>query len=411
MSGGDKPASKGPSDPVPGTDRRLVLAAAVGAGAVLWANFARGATAQTVRLHDHATHTRLVVELTGPVEFKVRRFADPYRLAIDVPGLAWTGEERNPGTGLISNVQFIRQVSAIPSIFVDLKGPVKVAHAFVLPATGTTPTRLVIDVEPSTRELFLAGAEAAPAAKIVPVVAKTGKIEPVRKLKVVAIDPGHGGIDPGAIGFSGIYEKEITLATARQLKTRLEATGRYKAVLTRGDDSSVALRQRTDIARHASADLFISLHADSIRDPSVRGLSVYTLAERASDAEAEALAAKENQADSIIGMDLSHESAEVRNILVDLAQRESRNLATRFAGRLIGELQREARLLSNTHRFAGFAVLKSPDVPSVLIEMGYLSNREDEAALKKEGYRTKLMTAVVRGVDQYFNSAVIARQM
>ena len=411
MRGGDKAASKRSSDPVPGTDRRLVLAAAVGAGAVLWANFARGATAQTMRLHDHTTHTRLVVELSGPVEFKVRRFADPYRLAVDIPGLEWTGEEKTAGTGLILNVQFARQASATQSISIDLKGPVKIARSFVLPATGTTPTRLVIDVEPSTRELFLAGAEAAPAAKVVPVVAKASKIEPVRKFKIVAIDPGHGGIDPGAIGFSGIYEKDITLAAARQLKTRLEATGRYKAILTRTDDASTALRQRTELARHASADLFISLHADSIRDPGVRGLSVYTLSERASDAEAEALAVKENQADSIIGMDLSHESAEVRNILVDLAQRESRNLATRFAARLIGELQREARLLSNTHRFAGFAVLKSPDIASVLIEMGYLSNREDEAALKKESYRTKLMTAVVRGVDQYFNSAVIARQM
>jgi N-acetylmuramoyl-L-alanine amidase len=182
-------------------------------------------------------------------------------------------------------------------------------------------------------------------------------------------------------------------------------------ILTRTDDSSLALRQRTEFARREPADLFISLHADSIRDTGIRGLSVYTLSEKASDAEAEALAAKENQADTIIGMDLTNETVEVRNILVDLAARESRNLATRFASRLIGELQREVRLLPNTHRFAGFAVLKSPDIPSVLIEMGYLSNREDESALKKEGYRVKLMTAVVRGIDQYFAPLQVARQM
>ena len=166
-------AGRGRPDLGPDTDRRLVLAAAVGAGALLWANFARGATAQVVRLHDHNTHTRLVVELSGPVEFKVRRFADPYRLSVDVPGLEWSGEDNAAGAGLISNVQFVRQGSVSPSISIALKGPVKVARSFVLPATGTTPTRLVIDVESSTREVFLAGAEAP--AKAVPVAVKIGR--------------------------------------------------------------------------------------------------------------------------------------------------------------------------------------------------------------------------------------------
>jgi N-acetylmuramoyl-L-alanine amidase len=380
------------------------------ASSALWPRLAGAATAQTLRLHAHPAFTRLVVELSAPVDFKVRRLTEPYRLAIDVPGLAWSAPEGGAPTGLISKVQYLRQTSAEPQISVALTGPARVLHAFLLPATATTPTRLVVDLEPTTAEAFLAGAEA-PAAKAVPVVAKAPPARPAPRRKVVALDPGHGGIDPGAIGFSGIYEKEITLAAARQLGARLEATGRYRVILTRHDDSSLALRQRTELARKGAADLFISLHADSIRDPGVRGLSVYTLSERASDAEAEALAARENQADSIIGLDLSHETAEVRGILVDLAQRESRNLATHFAGRLIGQLQREVRLLPNTHRFAGFAVLKSPDIPSVLIEMGYLSNREDEAALKKEGYRTKLMTAVLRGVDQYFASTLVARQL
>ncbi len=386
-------------------DRRLVLASAM--AAALWPTLARAATtAQSVRMHDHNTHTRLVVEFTGALDFKIKRIADPYRLVIEVPGLAWSGPEQAEGAGLISRVQYGRQGTATSNFSVDLKGPVKVAHAFVLPPTGATPTRLVIDVEPATREVFLAGAEPVSSKQVAQ--SKT-KIEPVRK-KIVAIDPGHGGIDPGAIGFSGIYEKDITLAAARQLKQRLEGTGRYKAVLTRQDDSSLALRQRTEIARRAPADIFVSLHADSIRDPGVRGLSVYTLSEKASDAEAEALATKENQADTIIGMDLSNETVEVRNILVDLAGRESRNLATHLAGRLIGELQRDVKLLEHTHRFAGFAVLKSPDMPSLLIEMGYLSNRLDESALKSESYRGKLMAAVVRGLDQYFAPTQVARQ-
>ena len=224
------------------------------------------------------------------------------------------------------------------------------------------------------------------------------------------LDPGHGGVDPGAIGASGIYEKIVTLAAARQLKTRLEDTGRYKVVLTRERDVSVGLTERRDLAHDAGADIFVSLHADSIANKTVRGLSVYTLSEKASDAEAAALADQENGADRIIGVDLSHETQEVRHILVDLAQRESMNLATRVATRLIDQLRREAMVLRNGHRFARFAVLKSPDIPSVLIEMGYLSNTEEETALKTEAYRAKLMAAVVRGLDEHFGAIQSARR-
>ena len=155
----------------------------------------------------------------------------------------------------------------------------------------------------------------------------------------------------------------------------------------------------------------MSIHADSIGNKDVRGLSVYTLSEKASDREAAALAERENNADLIIGMDLSHESKDVRHILVDLAQRESMNLATKLATKLISQLQRDVKLLRNTHRFAGFAVLKSPDIPSVLIEMGYLSNREDEKALKQTDYREKLMAAVARGLDDHMGTVQSARRL
>jgi N-acetylmuramoyl-L-alanine amidase len=390
------------------TGRRFVLAA--GAAVTLIPVSARAAIANAVRLHDHITHTRFVVELSDDVSFKLRRLADPYRLAIDVAGLQWSVQD-SPSlpVGLISGVQFKPQDSVKADILLSLSGPAKVARSFVLPATAATPTRLVIDLEPTTRELFLAEAVAAPhVTKAAAVVSRQAEAP---RRKVVVLDPGHGGIDPGAIGSSGTYEKHITLSAAKQLKARLEATGRYKVILTRDSDDSLALRKRTEIAHDAAADIFMSLHADSIHDPSIRGLSVYTLSEKASDAEAEALAAHENQADIIIGMDLTSQPPEVRNILVDLAQRESRNLATQLADKLIGELQREVRLLPNTHRFAGFAVLKSPDIPSVLVEMGYLSNHSDEASLKKDAYRAKLMAAIVRGLDQYFSPSVIARAM
>jgi len=218
----------------------------------------------------------------------------------------------------------------------------------------------------------------------------------------IVIDPGHGGVDPGAIGVSGIYEKAITLSVARDLKEHLERTGRYHVRLTRDRDVFVRLRDRVSMARQYSADLFVSLHADVVKDPQIRGLSVYTLSQNASDGEAQALADKENKADLIAGIDLSHESADVANILIDLAQRETMNRSAGFAGEIVEELGRETPLLANTHRFAGFAVLKAPDVPAVLIEMGYLSNDVEERSLRQPEYRGKLSKAITRAVDRFF---------
>lgn len=227
---------------------------------------------------------------------------------------------------------------------------------------------------------------------------------------VVVIDPGHGGVDPGAIGVSGIYEKYITLAVARELKAALEKNGRYKVFLTRDRDIFIRLRDRVAIGRQYNADLFISLHADSVANPQLKGLSVYTLSQNASDSEAQALADKENKADLIAGIDLSHESADVANILIDLAQRETMNRSAGFAGGVVDEVGRETSLLGNTHRFAGFAVLKAPDVPSVLIELGYLSNETEERNLRQPEYRAKLAKGVSRAVDRFFLQGQKARR-
>jgi N-acetylmuramoyl-L-alanine amidase len=164
------------------------------------------------------------------------------------------------------------------------------------------------------------------------------------------------------------------------------------------------LRDRIGVARRHKADLFVSIHADSIGNPKVRGLSVYTLSENASDGEAHALAESENKADIIAGIDLSHESVEVTNILIDLAQRETMNLSARMAQTIVGELKRETTLLPRSHRFAGFAVLKAPDVPSVLVELGYLSNPDEERMLRTGTYREKLGRAFVRSLDNYFDA-------
>jgi N-acetylmuramoyl-L-alanine amidase len=223
-------------------------------------------------------------------------------------------------------------------------------------------------------------------------------------MKTIIIDSGHGGADPGTIGRSGIYEKHITLAMARELAKQLKQTGRFKVVMTRNRDIFIPLRKRVQIARDAGASLFISLHADAVKNRKIRGPSVYTLSERASDKEAAALAEKENKSDLIAGMDLSHESQEVANILIDLAQRESMNQSALFATQLVTDLKRRTKLLRNTHRFAGFAVLKAPDIPSVLIEMGFLSNRTDERLLQTAKYREKFSGGIVAAVRSYFSN-------
>ena len=222
------------------------------------------------------------------------------------------------------------------------------------------------------------------------------------KKNIIFIDPGHGGVDPGTIGISGVYEKHITLAMARELKRQLEQTGRFKVLMSRSRDVFIRLRDRVRLARDRKAELFISIHADTVRNRKIKGPAVYTLSEKSSDKEAQELAEKENKADLIAGVDLTHETPEVTNILIDLAQRESMNQSARFATSLIGQLKRKTRVLRNTHRFADFAVLKAPDIPSVLLELGFLSNAQDERRLRSKAYRARLAQAMSKAVGAYF---------
>ena len=249
-------------------------------------------------------------------------------------------------------------------------------------------------------------AEAAAARVSMPVPARR-PLSP-RAQRVVVLDAGHGGADPGAIGVSGVYEKDITLAAVREIRRALEETGRYKVLLTRNDDRFIRLRDRVEFARRAGAELFVSVHADSVSSRDVRGASVYTLSGTASDSEAAALAEKENKADLIAGLDLSGESSEVTNILINLAQRETMNQSAAFAGHVVEHLSDATGLLPNPHRFAGFAVLKAPDIPSVLIELGFLSNRSDERALLKSDNRMRVASAVAKAIDGYLNETMSA---
>lgn len=225
---------------------------------------------------------------------------------------------------------------------------------------------------------------------------------------VIVIDPGHGGVDPGTVSRNGVREKDIVLAFSKVLRDQLEATGRYEIHLTRDDDRFLALRNRVDIARGHGADLFVSVHADSLSRGTARGATVYTLSERASDREAAALAAKENAADIVGGVDVGQDNREVAGILLDLVQRETKNHSIFFAKRLITEMEQVTLMRTRPHRYAGFHVLRAPDIPSILVELGYLSTPADEKLLTSPQWRSKVASSMVQAIHGFFGTSRVA---
>ncbi len=386
---------------------------------------AAAATATDLRVGVHTDRTRLVVDLSSKVDVNVFSVADPNRLIVDLPEVEWRfPPDASQKGGIIDAVRYGLVQPGVSRLVLDLKQPARVANSYVMPPSEGKAYRLVLDLMPTDQASFRAAAQAQPAAPqqqaalssppaapaaagksagVKPPASPTRKPDKNRR-RVIVIDPGHGGADPGALAPSGVYEKDITLAAAKDFKRRLEATKRYEVHLTRDSDVFIRLRDRIAIARAKNADLFISLHADTLASKGVRGLSVYTLSEKASDKEAADLADKENKADLIAGIDLTSENPNVTNILIDLAQRETMNESARFAGHLVGELRHVSQVLPQAHRFAGFAVLKAPDVPSVLLEMGFLSNPLDERALTDPAYRAKMADSLVQAVARFFSS-------
>jgi N-acetylmuramoyl-L-alanine amidase len=223
-----------------------------------------------------------------------------------------------------------------------------------------------------------------------------------KNLPLVMLDPGHGGKDPGAIGVSGTYEKHVSLSTAMELRRLLEASGQYRVALTRGRDVFIPLETRVSIAQDHGASLFVSMHADALADHAVRGASIYTLANTASDAQTAALAQSENSADRFGGLPVPHVSPEVAQILASLVRRETRSGSVRFARDLAGSLDQDVPMLPHPERHAGFVVLKSADIPSVLVEMGFMSNPRDEAELRRPDHRKLIAVAMKRAVDAFF---------
>lgn len=359
------------------------------------------------RVGVHPGSTRLVLELSAAVAYKIFTLADPYRVVIDFPEVIW----RVPRTrmraakGLVTQFRFGLFQPGNSRVVIDTTAPVAIARHFIIPAKAGNPMRLVLDLKTVTRAAFLSGPRNVqspdwrrPARRRPPPSAQS----PSNGRRVVILDPGHGGVDPGTIGVSGVYEKSITLAVAKTAKKILEASGRYRVVLTRTRDVYVRLRDRFEIAHRNKAELFLSLHADSIPNKNIRGGSIYTLSDKASDKEAEDLARRENKSDIIAGADLTGYAPEVSRVLIDLAQNDTNRESWYLARNLVAELKLAIRLLRASHRFAGFEVLKSPNVPSALIELGYLSNRIDEKNLKKPKYRRRIGEAMLRAIDRYF---------
>ncbi len=243
-------------------------------------------------------------------------------------------------------------------------------------------------------------AQARPAAQPVPAPTPPPTRRPPPRL--IAIDAGHGGKDPGAIGVRGTHEKTITIAVAQDLARRLTANGRYRVALTRDDDTFVALADRVRHARERKADLFISLHADSVPNPATRGFSVYTLSETASDDLAAGLATSQNAVDRLAGIELGRHSRQVRSILVDLLHRDTANASSHMAQSLLDHFQPPFQPIQRPHRQANFAVLRAPDIPSILVEMGFISNVEDERALAQRSTQTKIADRLVVAIDGFF---------
>ncbi len=227
------------------------------------------------------------------------------------------------------------------------------------------------------------------------------------KIPVIVIDAGHGGKDPGTIGdYARTKEKNVTLSYAKELAKHLINTKHYKVYLTRDSDEFIPLKQRVEKARRIKADLFISLHADSASDKDTSGLSIYTLSEKSSDRQAELLAQKENRADIIAGLNFADTSGDILKTLIDLSQRSSMNSSSQFANSVIKSMQKnEIDILQNTHRFAGFVVLTAPDMTSILIELGYLSNKNEESELNSLGHKRDIVKALVDAIDEYFKMA------
>jgi N-acetylmuramoyl-L-alanine amidase len=368
------------------------------------------------RVSTTPERARLVLDLSGQTQFAIASLESPNRIAIDVKATGLDFTEMSPvaGTGLVSSYTVeIAEAGRVRTELV-LSETAQVQQAYILDPFADQPARLVVDIIPATSDQFranvardLAASQAAAQAVAqvpdeTPTVPGGSNIESTTR-PLVVIDPGHGGIDSGARSPGGVMEKNLVLSFAKRLQEILVESGRFDVALTREGDSFLKLEDRVNLARANKADLFISIHADSFQDPEIRGLSVYTRDENATDSLDKVLAEHENKADIIAGLAPPEMANSVVDLLVDLMRREMRRESYMAAQAIVHQLEPSVELRKFPVRQANFFVLQAPDVPSILVELGFLSNVDDIANLKTSDWQDRTAEAIARGISTYFD--------
>jgi len=367
--------------------------------------------ATDARLGGDETQTRFVLDLDRKIDLHVFTLADPYRVVIDLPQVTFqlTPKAGESGRGLVKAFRFGLVMPGGSRIVFDLTKPVRVDKAFSVDAAPGAPARLVLDLAATDRDSFLRkiALDDKVLHREVP-NARAPQASAGDPRPLVVLDPGHGGLDTGTKAAGGQMEKDIVLDFAQRLRDRIEKSGKYRVLMTRADDTFVQLADRVRIARNAGAALFVSIHADWLprAEGDAQGATVYTLSETATDSEAARLAEQENRADVIAGVDLKAEPDDVAGILIDLAQRETKTFSVQFAHRLVSQMNAVTRLHKAPLKSAGFRVLRAPDVPSVLVELGYVSNKQDLDSLLSNSWRDRTAEAIAQAVDGYFSTHI-----
>ncbi|HEX8664950.1 MAG TPA: N-acetylmuramoyl-L-alanine amidase [Beijerinckiaceae bacterium] len=359
--------------------------------------------------------TRLTFTLSEPVEARPFVLERPDRVVVELPRVNFqlppeAGRRRE---GLVASFRYGLFAAGRSRVVIDLAQPALVTRVEAATRASDGAALLTVELTRTDRETFRRAARPEAPAALAAAAADpeaTGSVASADKRPLVVLDAGHGGIDPGAVASTGAFEKDIVFSFVERLRERLEATGRYRVLMTRDHDVFVPLDERVRMARAAKADLFISIHADSISSaPHIRGGTVYTGAERATDTESQNLAERENKADEVAGLVPRDTANDVADILQELTLRETRGFSHRFAKRLLGKLDPVMTLSKKPHREAGFVVLRAPDVPSVLVELGYLSSKRDIDLLTSDAWRDRSAAAMTVAIDQYFGTRVASQ--
>ncbi|THK39952.1 N-acetylmuramoyl-L-alanine amidase [Ensifer sp. MPMI2T] len=363
------------------------------------------------RIAGDDARTRIVVEFDRKPEFSIHYVANPVRVIVDLPETSFglKPESLEP-RGLFDAIRYGGMGVGTSRLVLSAKGPVEVSHAEVKPEEDGKSFRLVLDAERIDQARFdelLGDQQWTGTVRAV----KTDRpvAAPVKNPSafVIAIDAGHGGIDTGAIGtVTKTEEKHVTLAFAEELVATLNREAGVEAFLTRDRDEFLSLPQRVQIARQRGANLFVSVHADTLKQKDIRGATVYTISDKASDHLAASLAERENLSDEIAGVPLQSEPAEVADILIDLTRRETQAFSVNLARTVVSSFEGQIKLINNPHRHAGFRVLQAPDVPSILLELGFLSNKDDEKQLLDPEWRKKVSGLLAVAVRRYRETAV-----